>query len=298
MKHILHTFIPAMAAVLAMLAMLTTTSCRSTKGVVKPSAPQPSTTAPTTDPATTSASATADAFVRKVAAQAQTAPCLTAKAKVELQGMGKSLSINGQLRMKRDDVVQLSLSFLGMEVGRMEFTPQDVLIVDRMNKQYVRAAYSEVSFLKRANLDFYSLQALFWNELFIPGERTVAGHTARFRLASTESSVTTLTLADTPQLTYTFVASTPRSLIEQLQVKGKKADDKGAFAFTYSDFATFNARPFPTTMCMAVSGTGHDLSLTLRLSRLTTDSGWQQRTTVSGKYTRRTPEEVLGRLLK
>lgn len=126
----------------------------------------------------------------------------------------------------------------------------------------------------------------------------MAGHTARFRLASTESSVTTLTLADTPQLTYTFVASTPRSLIEQLQVKGKKADDKGAFAFTYSDFATFNARPFPTTMCMAVSGTGHDLSLTLRLSRLTTDSGWQQRTTVSGKYTRRTPEEVLGRLLK
>ena len=59
----------------------------------------------------------------------------------------KDLSVNGTLRMKRNDVVQLSLTFLGMEVGRMEFTPSDVLIIDRFNKQYVRASYDEVSFL-------------------------------------------------------------------------------------------------------------------------------------------------------
>ena len=48
---------------------------------------------------------------------------LTAKASVAIQTGGKSISANGTLRMKRNDVIQLSITFLGMEVGRMEFFP-------------------------------------------------------------------------------------------------------------------------------------------------------------------------------
>lgn len=99
---------------------------------------------------------------------------VTASTKVRLSGVGgKDLSVNGKLQMKRNDVIRLSLRFLGMEVGLMEFTPNDVLVVDRINKQFVRAKYGEVSFLRQAGLDFYALQSLFWNELFIPGQHTL-----------------------------------------------------------------------------------------------------------------------------
>ena len=38
-----------------------------------------------------------------------------------------------------------------------------------MHKQYVKATYNDLAFLKNNGLNFYSLQALFWNELFLPG---------------------------------------------------------------------------------------------------------------------------------
>ena len=198
-----HAYLLLLAAVM----LLTFSACRSTKGLDRTKGHVSGTTVSgTSSTAHDDANAAATALVKEITAQPLAPSCLTAKVKVDLEGMGKSISVNGQLRMKRDDVVQLSLTFLGMEVGRMEFTPQDVLIIDRMNKQYVRAAYSEVGFLQRANLDFYALQALFWNELFIPGERNVGAHASRFRL-SEASGRRALTLTGTPRLNYTFYAA-------------------------------------------------------------------------------------------
>ena len=278
----------------AMATFLTLTSCRSTKGLERPSAPTEKPSASTTGVKSTQA---VDAYVARIANNAVSQQYITSKVKVELQGAGKDLSVNGQLRMKRNDVVQLSLTFLGMEVGRLEFTPQDVLIVDRMNKQYVRAAYSEVSFLKSANLDFYSLQALFWNELFIPGERAVKNHATRFQLKE-NGTTTLLSLTDTPRLNYTFTTQAHEARIERMEASSRNASDRGTFSFTYSGFTSFAGHSFPSDMQMQVTGTGKDLGLTLHLSRLGNDSDWQQRTTVSSKYTRRGVDEVLGRLLK
>lgn len=278
----------------AMATFLTFTSCRSTKGLERPLTPTEKPSASTTGVKGTQA---VETYVTRVTGNAVSQQCITAKVKVEFQGAGKDLSVNGQLRMKRDDVVQLSLTFLGMEVGRLEFTPQDVLIVDRMNKQYVRAAYSEVSFLKSANLDFYSLQALFWNELFIPGERAVKNHVSRFQLKE-NGTTTLLSLTDTPRLNYTFTTQARDARIERMDASGRNASDKGTFTFSYSDFTSFAGRTFPSGMKMQVTGAGKDMGLALHLSRLGNDSDWQQRTTVSSKYTRRSVDEVLGRLLK
>ena len=272
-----------------LLGVATLASCHTTKNIEN--------TTSSTVTSTSATESTAATVVKNVTKNNLSNSCLTAKVKVEIEGLGKSLSANGTLRMKRDDVVQLTVTFLGVEVGRMEFTPQDVLILDRINKQYVRAAYSEVSFLKKAQLDFYALQSLFWNELFVPGERTAAKATSRFRL-STVNGAPTLTLTDTPQLSYTFLTQSSPSLLTALVVKGTKESDKGEFRFDYSNFNAYNGHQFPCTMHMKVSGTGKDVGLNLSLSRLGNDSSWETRTTVSSKYTRRSVDQVLGQLLK
>ena len=56
-----------------------------------------------------------------------------------------------------------------MEAARLEFTPQEVLLIDRINRQYVKAKYEDVPFLKKYNLNFQSLQQRFWEEY--PKER-------------------------------------------------------------------------------------------------------------------------------
>lgn len=293
MKKILLRRLPLL---LTLLLCVGAASCRSGKDLAK-SSPLPAGQTTEQGPAKSSGASASVAFVEKVAAQRCSASFLTAKAKVQLAGLGKDLSVSGTLRMKRDDVVQLSLTVFGVEVGRMEFTPADVLVVDRVNKQYVRASYSEVDFLRQAELDFYSLQALFWDELFIPGQRAAKGSASRF-LASAVDGGTLLTLTGTPRLSYSFLTDTSAALVTALDVKGAKAGDAGNFSWRYGGFTAFGGRPFPSEMDMTVTGLpdGKSFGLSLRLSRLSSDSGWNTRTTVSAKYQRRTVKDVLGKL--
>ena len=73
----------------------------------------------------------AAAYATKVTDNAATATCLSARASYALQAGSKDISLGGTLRMKKDDVIRLSMTFLGMEVVRMEFTPDKVLAQKR-----------------------------------------------------------------------------------------------------------------------------------------------------------------------
>lgn len=234
----------------------------------------------------------AAAYVSRVAKTKVNKNCVTASVKVSLKGMGKGLSVNGSLRMKRNEVVRLSLRFMGIEVGLMEFTPDYVLIVDRMKKQYVRAAYADVSFLKQANIDFAAMQALFWNEIFVPGVSNPLQAVCKFQVAD-HAGHTLLTLTDTPQLTYTFTTLTAQALVEQLLVKGKQATDKGEFRWNYGHFKPFAGRLFPTTMQMQVNGGKTNIELDLQLSNLDNNSDWTPRTDLSSRYKQLSVEEIM-----
>ncbi len=237
----------------------------------------------------------AEAYVKKVHTNAQTAETLTARIKMTLNAEGQELSVNGTLRMKRDDVIQLSLTFLGMEVARMEFSPKDVLIIDRFNKQYVRATYSDVSFLKQANLDFKTLQSLFWSELFIPGG-SAEKEANRFRLSSAGTH-TLLTLRDTPKLEYAFLCTTETADIKRVTVQSQDYSKAGKFEWRYADHTTVSGKPFPGKMSCSITGLGKDAGFSISLEKIDHDTDWKTHTTPSKKYTRRNADELLGKLL-
>lgn len=279
------------------LVVLAFTACRSSKNIEK--GKLPSTTTPTEVSRVKAAQAAAAlAYTQKVVSHKVNSQCISASAKVRITGMGgKDLSANGKLQMKRNQMVRISLRMLGFEVGVMEFTPTDVLVIDRFNKQYVRAAYNEVGFLRQAGLDFYSLQALFWNELFLPGQHQLtASDLKRFTLEQTQQT-TVLVPTGTPRLTYRFITDSHTETLRRLQVLGKKATDKGEFAFNYDQFQQLGGKQFPTQLQLAVSGTGKDVSLGISLSSLKTNADFDTTgTKLSNKYTRRSAAEVLSKL--
>ena len=91
---------------------------------------------------------TEDLYKQHVLANAVSTKSLTAKMRLNLSLGDKDVALSGSLKMKRGDVIQLSLTFpIVGEVGRMEFTPQEVLIVDRINSRYVRTSYDKVAFI-------------------------------------------------------------------------------------------------------------------------------------------------------
>lgn len=110
----------------------------------------------------TSCSATKQLTKGQAAETTAQAEAVSARVAMDIQGA--DLSCTGRLRMLRDDVVQLNLTFMGMNVGTLEFTPDSVLLVDRINRRYVYARYQDVTVLRERSIDFAKLQGLFWGE--------------------------------------------------------------------------------------------------------------------------------------
>lgn len=91
--------------------------------------------------------------------------CITAKVRMELSSGGRGTAVGGTLRMKRNDVIQLSVVAFGfIEVALIEMTPDYFMVVDKMGKQYVKSPYGDVPFLRNRHVDFYTIQTFFWDE--------------------------------------------------------------------------------------------------------------------------------------
>lgn len=229
---------------------------------------------------------------------------IVSKMTFTLQTSRNNVSVPGQLRMRKDEVIRISLQvpFLGSEVGRLEFTPNEVLIIDRMHKQYVRAAYDEVAFLADNGITFYTLQALFWNKLTLPGEQSISySNLSQFATASLDDKTAEVSV-ENGKLSYQWQAEKATGLLTQARV-AYESDNHGTSTATwqYADFKAFGSKKFPykQTITVLTGATGRQKSIaaTLDLDGISTDDNWDATTTVSDRYTQVSVEEVLGKLI-
>ena len=262
------------------------TSCKSTKPTTPPDNPVVS----------TSTVFVADKYLTMVTSNNTSQANLTAKVKVVVDVDGKSNSTSGSLKMKKNDVIQISLvdPLLGvMELGRMEFTKTRVLIIDRVNKQYVDLPYSEVSFLKRANIDFNTLQSLFWHEVFEPGKSSTKA--SDFQFKDNGDNIDIMFVDN--MLTYTFATKKQQGQLRETVITNN-SDHNYRFSFNYDNFTTFYSKPFPREMKMAFTASSQTTSLSLTLSSLKNSSDWATRSTAPSKYTKADPEKLFKALVQ
>ena len=151
------------------LLLLMLASCHSSKKATKDKSdktkPTTTITTPTTTPTTTTSSNKQDADLNK--AKIAVGTNFTSKVKVTITQESKEITTNGNLRMRYDDVIQLTLvdPLVGIaEIGRIELSPNKILIIDRVNKRYVDTTYDEFSAFKSRNIDFPTIQDFFWQE--------------------------------------------------------------------------------------------------------------------------------------
>ena len=179
-------------------------------------------------------------LMKQVKSQLMDAEYLTAKMKFNLRHNDQNISVGGHLRMKTDDVIQLSLVAFGfVEAARIELTKEDVLVVDRINKRYVRAPYSKISFLKEAELDFNGLQSMFRNELFVPGKQAIQGNEALLS-ASQVSEDSAVYSYQNKKLKFQFLVGLANALVQQVRISSAKGKaDNAEFNWNYSNFQEF-----------------------------------------------------------
>lgn len=231
--------------------------------------------------------------MNKVISNALPTSVLTAKMKLTMNFGDQELSIGGNLKMKKNDVIQLSLVGFGIiEGGRLEFTKDKVLILDRIHNQYTYLPYSKISFLKDADLDFNVLQSLFWNELFVPGKKLSLDE---FDIKKSNDQTAVATIKDSKKLVYQFLTSLVNSMIEETRISD--SDNQYTLHWKYGEFGKIAGKSFPTYMGMQVDGIKKNAAVVIRLNHLSNDSNWEPRTSIPKRYKEVAPESILKRLM-
>ena len=225
---------------------------------------------------------------------------LTAKMALTLDLGGKesATKVNGTLRVKKGEVIQMSIApFLGIEVARAEISPDGVLVIDRMNKRYVKVSFAEVKSLANADLDFSTLQALFLNELFLPGkEELVARDASAFEVGGMSDGNVMLDVKKTKRFAYQFLTQVPEALLRESTIALK--DAPYILRWKYDNFRPLEQGSFPTDMQVSFEGGKQPVRAAFALSRLSVNADWETHTEVSKKYERVPLEDILKQLLK
>jgi hypothetical protein len=235
-----------------------------------------------------------------VSNNAQTTKFITSKVKFTVEMGNQNLSLTGNMRMKRDDVIRLQLMAFGfVEAARIEFTKDYVLVMDRINKQYLKAPYRQIDFLRNSGLNFYSLQALFWDELFQPNRTTLnADDIAKFKTTVDKDDVI-ISLED-GKIDYSWLASGNDGIIQMANILYKdRFNGNTQLNWDYVKFETLEStsKQFPTDMNIFLTTPKSEVKLGIKLNYVGHESDWETRTEVSNKYREVSIDEILRRFM-
>ena len=217
---------------------------------------------------------------------------MTARLNAELKGTKNNMSSRVDLKMVKDSAFQLSVQpFLGIEVFRAEFTVDSIKVVDRMNKRYVAERYADLKGQTPIEFNFYNLQALFTNHIFLPGQQFIEPKQfKRFKL-NQEGSTAEIRIKDSLGLLYTFFADGEEKFLSTYITD---PSEQYALQWDYADFRVTDGQPFPQLMDVNVLANGSSQGgIAFRFSRIQTNVPVNLEFSIPAKYKRITFAQIL-----
>jgi hypothetical protein len=99
---------------------------------------------------------------------------LSGKLNIEIVMPREIIKSKAHLKIVKDQAIQLSIQpVLGFEMFRMVLSKDTILIIDRMNQQYVLESTRDTNGLEQLDFNFYSLQSLLTNNILLDGKPIV-----------------------------------------------------------------------------------------------------------------------------
>ena len=242
------------------------------------------------------------AFVQKAANQKVSTQNIVGKMSLNVQMGSKDITVPGSLHMRYGEVIRIQafIPLLGSEVGRIEFTPDYVLVIDRMHKEYIKEDYNKVDFLKNNGLNFYSLQALFWNQLFMPGTKSISNANL-LDFGVTEAGNSKNITLKKGNLNIVWNAENANGRISTAKATySSLTQGKSSLNWTYSNFKAVAGKMFPAYQKFTFATTAiknqSNIALTIDMDGVKTDSKWEAKSEISKRYKKIEATDVFGKL--
>ena len=205
---------------------------------------------------------------------------------------GTEMSSRGQLKILKDDRIQISIQpLLGIEAFRAELTPDSIKIVNRLNRWYMIETFDHIKGDAAIDFNFYNLQALITNQLFLPGEINFSDK--QFNVFQGEQTNTGFILRtnDSAGLQYAFTGDSNEKIITT-EIK----DDAINYMLdcNYKNFLPVGRQIFPMNLHIRLqteSRTQHSLSL--NYSRVDVDQPLSMSFTIPANYQQVSLEQII-----
>lgn len=240
-------------------------------------------------------------FISNVWDNAQTGRFLTSKVKFSMEVGQQKLTLTGNLKMRRQDVIRLQLMAFGfVEAGRIEMTKDYVLIMDRINKQYIKVSWISVDFLRNSGINFNTIQSLFWNELFVPedGSFDKPKEKGAGPYNVMESGDDMILSLESSKLDYSWLTKKKTAQIEMANIQYRdKVNGVSQLNWDYEEFKTLNKTQFPFKHVITLNTGGKEVKIGMTLNHIGSDTEWEPRTEISNKYREVSIDDIIRRFM-
>ena len=205
---------------------------------------------------------------------------LQAKLNVEISLAGKAFSSRATMKIVKGQMIHLSVHpVLGIEVFRVVLTPENFLLIDRMNKRYVSESIDELEKTLSLKLDFEMFQALFMNQMFYPlQEQPVAFGSFNSHPADEGIGYIPKTKSE---YDCEFVLDAMGCL---MQATVKDPLGRASMQWSYSDFVPVRKKMYPSSILVALSSQKEKVELLMKGSDFQLDKPVDTDNTVSARY--------------
>jgi hypothetical protein len=216
------------------------------------------------------------------------------KMKLKLTVNGKKRALRGHVKIKKNQLIQLSIApLLGIEMARLEVRPSELLLIDRIHRKYIKAPIHRLREIFQCDLDFKSLQALFLHRMFHPHKRKVKLN--QFTIQHlTDAQQWQLSVKDKKACVYVFQIDQHTHTLQSTQLI---TPEPSTVVFNYAYFKPTSVQSFPTQLNMKAQSEAVKMEGKFTFSRIS----WKKRkikpTTLSKRYERVITDDLLKLLL-
>ncbi len=171
----------------------------------------------------------------------------SSKSDITFKTTKKSISSKASIKIIKDKQIQISFQpFFGVEAFKIDLSPDSVKIIDRINKQYAAERIDELSGISSLNFNFYNLQALLTNQLFLAGQAEIKPTDySKFKIEKSKNKVL-VHASDQQNIQYLFMCS-QTARIQSLHISSFK--NTNSLLSIYETFQSTNtSQSFPMSM--------------------------------------------------
>ena len=204
----------------------------------------------------------------------------------------KVLNSRATLRIVRNEAIQLSIQpIFGIEMFRLYIQPDCIIILDRMNKRYVQETYDDLKKEYPIGFNFYTLQSLFTNALFIPEQSSVLiDDYNKFRYVQSSDNYLLSGRDKLSDINYSFcVNGNDQITLTQMYMPAKKY----SLEWSYDEFTLVEKLFFPFKMKVSASSQEVNLNTSISLSSINFDESLTLDSSIPSSYTKVELKEVI-----